>query len=249
MNQSHLYGIHAVIEAVKAGAQIEKIWTLKNTQNDRLTELKQLAQNAKIPIQSVPIEKLNGLMPAGKHQGVIALFAEIEYQPLEEVIARTIEKGEVPLLVMLDGVTDVRNVGAIARSAECMGAHALILPTSGGASINADAIKTSAGALHHLPVCREHHVLDTVHLLQAHGIDIVACNEKSRKILYDNDLSGPLCLIFGSEERGIAPAVMKAANIVVKIPTVGKIESLNVSVSVGMVLSEVLRQRILSVIN
>jgi 23S rRNA (guanosine2251-2'-O)-methyltransferase len=119
----------------------------------------------------------------------------------------------------------------------------LILPTAGGASINADAIKTSAGALHHLPVCREHHVLDTVHLLQAHGIDIVACNEKSRKVLYDNELSGPICLIFGSEERGIAPAVMKAANIVVKIPTVGKIESLNVSVSVGMVLSEVLRQR------
>lgn len=244
MSQSNIYGIHAVIEAVKAGTQIEKILVLKGTQNERITELKQLATTFKIPFQAVPIEKLNSLVPSNKHQGAIAIASEIIYQSLEEVITRVQETGNPPLFVMLDGVTDVRNIGAIARTAECMGANALILPTSGSASLNADAIKTSAGALHHLPVCREHHVLDTVHLLQAYGISVVACNEKSKKIMYFEEMAGPVCLVFGSEERGIAPAVLKAANLVVKIPTIGKIESLNVSVAVGMVLSEVTRQRI-----
>lgn len=243
MKQSLLYGIHTVTEALRAGQQIEKIWVSKNTQNDRIQSLKALAEEKKVPLQFVPVEKINTLTTTGNHQGVIAQMSEIIYQPLEEVLIRIQKSGEPALLILLDSITDVRNVGAIVRTAECMGAHAVILPVSGSASLNADAMKVSAGALMHLPVCRENHVLDAVYLLQSYDIRIVACTEKATETFYEADFTGNVCLVFGSEEKGISPSVIKIAEKKVKIPMKGKIESLNVSVSTGMILSEVVRQR------
>ena len=243
MKQSLLYGIHTVTEALRSGQQIEKIWVSKTSQNERIQSLKTLAEQKKVPIQFVPIEKINTLTTTGNHQGVIAQVSEIIYQPLEEILIQIQEKGETPLLLLLDGITDVRNIGAIVRTAECMGANAVILPTSGSASLNADAVKVSAGALMHLPICRENHTLDAIYLLQSYGIQTVACTEKAQETLFSEDLTGPVCLIFGSEEKGISQSVLKIADKKIKIPMKGKIASLNVSVSVGMITSEVIRQR------
>ncbi len=243
MKQSLLYGIHTVTEALRSGKQIEKIWVSKNTQNDRIQSLKALAEEKKVPLQFVPVEKINTLTTTGNHQGVVAQISEITYQSLEEVLIRIQQSGEPALLLLLDGITDVRNVGAMVRTAECMGANAVILPVSGSASLNADAMKVSAGALMHLPVCRENHALDAVYLLQSYGIQIVACTEKGSDVFYKCDFRGNVCLVLGSEEKGISPSVLKIADKKVKIPMKGKIESLNVSVSAGMILSEVVRQR------
>lgn len=246
MAKNTLYGTHSVIEAINAGTQIEKIYLQKDTQNERLKELKSLASTHNVPFQMVPMEKIRSLCPTGNHQGVVALMAEIFYQSLEELLISLQAENKVPLLVMLDGVTDVRNVGAIARSAECMGAHALILPTSGSAAINADAIKVSAGALSHLPVCRESHLLDVAYMLQSYKIPLFACTEKSKDTIFEMDFTTPVCLVFGAEDKGISTGILKICEKRAKIPMLGKVESLNVSVSVGMVLCEAVRQRLAS---
>lgn len=244
MKTNYLYGFHAITEAQNAGVQIEKIYVQKGLNHDKVHALKAWAETHKTPFQWVPIEKLNTMVANGVHQGVVAAIAEIGYQNLTEVIERVNQTGKPHLFVMLDGVTDVRNIGAIARSAECMGADALILPTVGTAALNADAMKTSAGALNHIAVCREHHVVDTIHLLQAYGIQVIACTEKARETLYEADFSQPSCLLMGSEEKGISNSALKAANLSVKIPMVGNIRSLNVSAATAMVLGEIMRQRI-----
>ncbi|MFN0200639.1 MAG: 23S rRNA (guanosine(2251)-2'-O)-methyltransferase RlmB [Bacteroidia bacterium] len=238
-----LYGVHPIEEAIQAGAQLEKIWIQKDKQAETIHKLKELAEAAKIPCQVVPAEKIQSLCPTGNHQGVIAAMAAVAYYDVATVLKKVMDKGEMPLFIILDGITDVRNFGAIARSAECMGAHAIIVPTQGSAPINADAIKTSAGALSYLPVCREHHLTDVAHIFQSEGIQLVACTEKASKPFYDISFAEPTCLVFGSEEKGISSSLLKACKQKTTIPMKGKIGSLNVAVSVGMVLSEIVRQR------
>ena len=202
------------------------------------------ANRAGIPVQRVPEVKIRQLCKGEVvHQGIVALISPISYASLEEEIMNIQEKGEVPLLVMLDGVTDVGNFGAIARTAECMGAHALIVPSQGSAAIQGGAIKASAGALHHLPVCRMSNLVDAFLLMDAYGIQRIACTEKAEEVIFDQDLTGPTCLILGSENKGISNPLLKRADTWAKVPLYGKVDSLNVSVAAGMVLMETIRQR------
>ncbi|MDX1906714.1 MAG: 23S rRNA (guanosine(2251)-2'-O)-methyltransferase RlmB [Bacteroidia bacterium] len=238
-----VYGFHPVAEALTHSRPLEKILVRQGNTHERIKEIRELARTRQIPVQTVPEEKITQLCPDGVHQGVIAIMAAVAYRSLEQTILEIQGRGEVPLLLMLDGITDVRNFGAIARTAECMGVQAMIVPGQGAAPISADAVKTSAGALMHLPVCREEHLTDAILMLQAYDIAVVACTEKARDIIYDTDLSGPLCIIVGAEDKGISPSLLKRAGRLVAIPMVGNIESLNVSVAAGMILSEAVRQR------
>lgn len=241
-----IYGLHPVIEALDAGANIDKIYIKREMGGPRIQTIQNKAKELQVPVVRVPEIKLEQLAgPQSQHQGVVAVVAAIRYLPLEEIIISAQERGEALLLVMLDGVTDVRNVGAIARTAECMGAHALIIPYRGGASINADAVKVSAGALNHLPVCRVDSLLITLKLLPNYGIHIIASTEKAEKSIYQMDFAEHVCILMGSEESGIEANHLRYASELVKIPMLGKVSSLNVSVATGMILSEVVRQRLL----
>lgn len=190
----------------------------------------------------VPPERLNKFKKHN-HQGVVAFMPAITYHSLEEIIPKILEASETPLLVLLDGITDVRNMGAIARSAECAGAHALVLSEKGNAPINADAIKTSAGALTRLPVCKEQSILHAIGFIKECGIEVVACDDRGSQILYETDLSKSVAVIMGSEDRGVSAAAKKMSDRVVKIPMKGKIASLNVSVATGIMMFEIMRQR------
>src|SRR5690606_37625206 len=206
------------------------------------SELKQLLKQQDIAYQQVPVEKLDRITRKN-HQGVIAIISPITYQHIEDIVPAIYERGEVPLLLLLDGITDVRNIGAIARTAECVGVHALIVPKKGSAEINPDAIKTSAGALFKIPVCREDNLGKTVKFLQQSGVQVVVCTEKTPDGLYGADYSVPTAFVLGSEERGVDSDLIRAADCLVKIPMNGTIASLNVSVSAGVALYEALRQR------
>lgn len=237
-----IYGMHAVKEAILSGKTIDKIIIQKgNTYN--WVEIKKLTKSYHIPVQEVPAVALERLCRNKNHQGIVAYLSPIEYQPLEEIITRTFEKGELPFLIMLDGVTDVRNLGAIVRSAECMGAHALILPQTGSARINQDAIKTSAGAFHYLPICKEENLKKAIYSLKSMGITIIACTEKTSNSIYELDLKQPICWILGDEGKGISPNILKLCDYKVSIPMYGQISSLNVSVAAGIAFYETQKQR------
>lgn len=238
-----VYGIRAVMEAIDGGKEIESLFIQRGLSGPLFQELKQLLRQYEISYQQVPVEKLNR-MTRKNHQGVIAVISPITYQRLEDVVPALYERGEVPLLLILDGITDVRNFGAIARTAECVGAHALIVPKKGSAEINPDAIKTSAGALFKISVCREDSLSHMVRFLQESGIQVVACTEKTEDSIYSVDYSGPTAFILGSEERGIADDLIRVSDQLARIPMTGTIASLNVSVSGGVVLYEALRQRL-----
>jgi 23S rRNA (guanosine2251-2'-O)-methyltransferase len=238
-----IYGIHPVMAAIESGRPLDKIFIRKDPQPERIRDIRQAAREKQIPVQLVPEEKIIQLAAGGNHQGVVALAASVTYHSLEEIILTVTGAGRDPFLVMLDGITDVRNFGAIARSAECLGADALIIPSQGSASVGSDSIRTSAGALSYLPVCRVDHLTDGLMLMQAYQIRLIACTEKGASNLYDSDLSGPVCLIMGSEEKGISTQLLKRADLLVRIPLFGKISSLNVSVASGIALSEIVRQR------
>lgn len=239
-----LYGVHPVLEALEAGTSIEKIFIRQGKEHERIKDIRRLAKDIGVPTQEVPDEKLDRLTRQGNHQGVVAEVTPVAYQDLETVILDLQEQEDIiPLLILLDGVTDVRNFGAIARTAECMGAHAIVVPARGSASLNGDAIRTSAGALNHLPVCRVDHTVDAVMLLQAYGIPTMACTEKVGEPLFTLDLSGPLCLALGAEDKGISRQLLRRVDLLGTIPMTGKVESLNVSVAAGMALMEILRQR------
>jgi len=237
-----VYGIRAVIEAIDSGKEIESLFVQRGLGGALFLELKQLLAQRGISYQQVPIEKLNR-MTRKNHQGVIAVISPITYQRTEDIVPTIYESGEVPLLLILDGITDVRNLGAIARTAECAGVHALVVPKKSSAEINPDAIKTSAGALYKINVCREDSLLKTARLLQESGIQLVACTEKTDRSLYELDYTGPTALLLGSEEQGIADELLRIADHLAKIPMVGSIASLNVSVSAGVALYEAVRQR------
>jgi 23S rRNA (guanosine2251-2'-O)-methyltransferase len=237
-----IFGTRAVIEAIRAGKELESVYIQRDATNDLIKELKAELAGHNLSYQKVPLEKLNRLTRKN-HQGVVAFISPINYADLDNVISSVYEKGEMPLVLILDRITDVRNVGAIARTAECLGAHALVVPSRGGARIGADAVKTSAGALHHIPVCREDNLKDTISRLREAGLKTVACTEKGDKPLAKADLTGPAALIMGSEEDGVSEEYLKLADQQVLIPMIGQIESLNVSVAAAICLYEVVRQR------
>lgn len=230
------------MEAVEAGKTPEKVFIQQGLQGDNFLRLFHLIRQKKIPFQMVPVEKLNRLT-RGNHQGVVANFPLIDYQPLDGLLPMVYEAGEAPLLVLLDGITDVRNLGALARSAECAGVHAIVLPEKGVAPISADAIKASAGALARVPVCKESSIPESMAFLKASGIQVIGLDERGKKSIYELDLKKPSAFVMGSEEKGISSAVLKMADEVAAIPMKGKIASLNVSVAAGIVFFETLRQR------
>lgn len=237
-----IFGTRAVIEAIDAGKEIEKVLIQKNLQNDLIKELVAKMKSLKIPFTNVPLEKLNRVSRKN-HQGVISYLSPIQFQSLDNIIETSYSKGKDPFLMILDRITDVRNLGAIARTMECLSADALVIQSRGNALIGGDAMKTSAGALNVLPVCREENLKSTITDLKASGIRIVGCTEKTEELVYQADLKGPIAIIMGSEEDGISPEYLKMCDSLVKIPMSGKIESLNVSVSAGIVLYETVRQR------
>ncbi len=237
-----IFGIHPLIEALEEGRKIEKVFIQKGLSGNSFQKLFHKIRAENIPFQMVPIERLNRITRKN-HQGVVAQISLIDYHRLEDVLPTIYENGEVPLLVILDRITDVRNFGAIARSAEVAGAHALIIPEKESAPVNADAIKTSSGALSRIPVCREKELLATIAFLNQSGIKVIACTEKSRNVLYDTKLDVPLAIVMGSEEKGVSKSTLATVDLAVSIPQKGKIGSLNVSVATGIVLFEALRQR------
>ena len=237
-----VYGLRPVIEAIETDKQIEKIYVKKGAEGQLMADLKDLCYRSRIRYQEVPVEKLNRLT-RGNHQGVVAVIAPIAYVGLEDILDR-IPEDEKALIVVFDEVTDVRNFGAIARSAECAGAHGLITPLKNSAPVNSEAIRSSAGALSVIPVTRVGSIRMTLAQLQQAGFQLVAATEKSRKLLYDADFKKPTVLVMGAEDTGISPAVLKLCNEQLAIPMIGHIESLNVSAAAAVMLFEVVRQRI-----
>ena len=237
-----IFGIHPVLEALHAAREIEKILLSRELRNTQVREIISLAEQLEIPVQKVPPEKLEKLTRSN-HQGVVAFISLIEYQPLEDILIKAYEAGRQPLFVILDRITDVRNTGAISRSAECAGVDALIVPSRGSAQINADAIKTSAGALNLIPVHRSPNLKSTLRYLHDSGVKLVAVTEHASDDYDGADLTGPLAFVVGSEEDGISAEYLRLCDESIKIPLKGVIGSLNVSVATGVILFETLRQR------
>lgn len=242
MDNNIVFGIRPVAEAIESGKQIEKLYLRKGAEGQLMTELRDLAFRHRIRVQEVPAEKLNRLVK-GNHQGAVAQIAPIEYVGLNDILER-VPDDETPLIVLFDGVTDVRNFGGIARSAECAGVHGLITPLKNSAPVNSEAMRSSAGALSRIPVCRVGSVRNTVKALQAEGFQAVAATEKSRKLIYDADLRKPTVIIMGSEDTGISKEVLKLCDEQLAIPMIGAVESLNVSAAAAVMLFETVRQRI-----
>lgn len=237
-----IFGVRAVIEAIEAGKTIDKIFIKNDTTGDLSRELTVLAKERSIPMQRVPLEKLNRLTRKN-HQGVVAFVSPVPYYDVEEVVTRLYEEGRTPLIIVLDGITDTRNFGAIARTADCAGAQAIVIPERGSVSVTPEAIKTSAGALFHIPVCRCRNLLDTVRILKASGIKVVGASEKAAYDYTNADFNVPLAIIMGAEDVGIAPQVIRECDELVSIPMFGNISSLNVSVAAGIMMYEAVRQR------
>lgn len=241
-NENLVYGVHPVLETIRSGKHLEKLFIQKGFKNENAEELKALTRELQIPFSVVPVEKLNRLT-IKNHQGVVALVSLVQYFPLDQVITQVYEKGDNPLMLMLDGVTDVRNFGSIARTAECMGVHGIVIPTQGSAQINADAVRTSAGALNYIPVIREPNLGISITEMKQSGLKIVACTEKTKDHLSDIDFKDPACLVMGSEDHGISSEILAACDQRGKVPMHGQVESLNVGAACGMALYEINRQR------
>lgn len=241
-DKDFIFGTRAVMEAILAGKDIDKILVDKEVNNELVKELLSLAKQERIPVVRVPDAKLNRITRKN-HQGVVAHMSAIQYASLDNVIESCFSKGIAPLILVLDRITDVRNFGAIARTAECAGVHAIVIPEKGSAQINSDAVKTSAGALNHLPIARVKNLYYTVKDLKKMGLQVVAVTEKTEQLMYQADFTLPTALVMGSEEDGISDELMGQSDTAVKIPLSGKIESLNVSVSAGVVIYEAIRQR------
>ena len=243
--EDFVFGTRAIIEAIKNGKTIEKILIKKGLNNELFHELQALIKENNILTQSVPVEKINRVTRKN-HQGVLAFISPIVFDDIENVLPGIYESGQDPLLLILDQITDVRNFGAIVRSAECAGVHAVIIPDKGMARIGADAVKTSAGALHHVPICKVNNLYKTIEFLTDSGIRIVAATEKGDKLYTETDFNSPVAIVMGSEDDGISQQILSIANEQLKIPILGKIESLNVSVSAALMIYEAVRQRQIS---
>jgi 23S rRNA (guanosine2251-2'-O)-methyltransferase len=240
--EQHIYGIRPLIESIKAGKEIDRVLIQKGLKGELFPELFELIRQFQIPFQNVPVEKLNRLTRKN-HQGIVAFVSSITYQPIIEIIPAIYELGQVPLILILDGVTDVRNFGAIARTAECAGVHAIVIPEQGAAQINADAMKTSAGALNNIPVSRVKNLSETIDFLKNSGLQIVAATEKADAFYNEISFIIPTAIIMGAEDTGVSPAYIKKSDKSVKIPLLGKTDSLNVSVATAIIVYEAVRQR------
>jgi 23S rRNA (guanosine2251-2'-O)-methyltransferase len=239
----YIYGIHAVLEAIEAGKDIDKIFLSKTLNDETAREISDKARQLRVPVQRVPVQKIDRITRRN-HQGVLAMMAAVTYYRVEDVVPQLFDNGENPFIVVLDGVTDVRNFGAVARTCECAGVSAIVIPNRESVSVNADAVKTSAGALNYLPVCREHNLVNAVKLLRDSGFKIVGTSDKNSVDYTRADYTGPVAIILGAEDKGISPEIMKLCDTRVQIPEFGHINSLNVSVAGGIMIYEVVRQRI-----
>ena len=237
-----IYGIRPIMEAVSSDKDIDKVMFQKGANGDNFKELFHLVRQKNIPFQYVPAERLNRYT-RGNHQGVVCFMSSVTYQSIYDILPTVYEAGQVPFLLVLDRITDVRNVGAIARSAECAGVNAIIVPAKNSSQLNEDAVKTSAGALHKIPVCRHEKLKEVLVYLKESGIELVACTEKAKNPFYENTYTNPVCVLMGNEYEGISPEYLALCDKEVRIPLVGTIESLNVSVATGIMLFEVLKNR------
>jgi 23S rRNA (guanosine2251-2'-O)-methyltransferase len=243
-NTSKIFGLRTIIEAIQAGTTIGKIYLQKGLQGGSLfTALADLIKQHQIPTSMVPVEKLNHLSKQGNHQGAVARISPVTFTPLDELIEKILDSDVIPLFLVLDGITDVRNVGAIIRTAECTGVHGIVIPKHGSAPINADTIKTSAGAAFKIPLARVEHIKDALYQFQACDFQLIGATEKTENLIYDVNLKKPTVIILGSEDKGINPSVLKMTTKHVKLPLLGEIASLNVSVACGAILYEAVRQR------
>lgn len=242
----YIFGIWAVIEAIEAGKEIDKILVKKDLASDLADELLKVARDNRVVVQKVPVEKINRITRKN-HQGVLAFLSAVTYYKLEHLVPQLYEDGRVPFVVLLDGITDVRNFGAIARTCDCAGVDAIVIPERGSVSVGADAVKTSAGALHYLPVCREHSLTWAVKFLKDSGYKVYGASEKASQSYLVPDYTSPVAIVLGSEEKGISDEILRLCDGLVAIPEYGHINSLNVSVAAGIMVYEVVRQRNLSV--
>lgn len=240
--EDYIFGTRAVIEAIKSGKPVEKVLLKKGLDNELFSQLYGLIKENDIPFQFVPVEKINRVTRKN-HQGVLAFISAVEFADIETVVPGLFESGVDPFVLVLDQITDVRNFGAIVRTAECAGVHAVVIPEKGMARIGADAVKTSAGAIHTLPICRASNLVSMLQLLKNSGMKIVAATEKATQLYTDSTLNMPLAIVMGAEDKGISPPVLKLADEQLKIPLHGKIESLNVSVATALMIYEAVRQR------
>lgn len=237
-----VFGRHPVLEAISSGQSVEKVWLQQGTRGEFEKKLRHMCRDHRVPITILPKERINKLV-SGNHQGVVGLLAAATYQNLDDIIPYVYEQSQTPLFLLLDGVTDVRNFGAIARSAELCGVQAIVIPSKGSAGLTPDALKTSAGALSRIPVCRVKSLVSTISYLNESGIQVFASDLSGEGFLHDLDLRPPTALVLGSEDLGISKGVAKAVNQCFKIPQLGEINSFNVSVAAGIMLYESMRQR------
>ena len=237
-----IFGIRAVIEAIEAGKDIDKVMVKRELSGDLFMELLQLVRTYEIPMQKVPVERIDRFTRKN-HQGVIAFTSAVTYQRLEHIVPLLYEEGKTPLILVLDGMTDVRNFGAIARTCEVAGVDAIVIPERGSVTVNADAIKTSAGALHTIPVCREQSLKEAIVFLRNSGIKVVAATEKAASYYTESDFTVPVAIVMGAEDMGVAADNLRVSDELVRIPQIGTIQSLNVSVAAGVLIYEVVRQR------
>ncbi len=240
--QEIIFGIHPVMETIEAGKEIDKVLIQKDLKGQNIVSLAHLCHRLKIPIVRVPIEKINRITRKN-HQGVLAFISAVTYASLDNIISSAYEQGKNPFVLVLDRITDVRNLGAIVRTAECVGIDAIIIPDKNTARLGSDAFKTSAGALSRVPICRERNLKGTLQFLKNNGLAVVGCTEKADKSIYDIDYDEPLAIVMGSEEDGISPECLRMCDEQVKIPMYGKIGSLNVSVATGVILYEAVKRR------
>ncbi len=243
MENTTIFGLRSIIEAIRNGSTIQKVYLQKGLRGNLFFELDALIKKEKIATSYVPVEKLDRLSKYNNHQGSVAIISPIEFRDLEELVQEVNEKGTTPLFLILDQISDVRNFGAIIRTAECTGVNGIIIQQSGSAPINAETIKTSAGAAFKVPISRVNHIKDAIYLLQSFGIKTVAATEKTDDTLYEVDFKQPTAIIMGSESKGVNPSVLKVVDQKAKLPLLGEIESLNVSVACGAFLYEAVRQR------
>lgn len=240
--KSQIFGIHAITEAINSGKTIDKVFIQKSYAGSGLKELEKLLRDKAINISYAPIQKLNRLT-SKNHQGAIAFISPIEFHNLEDLVINITESGQTPLFLLLDQLTDARNFGAIIRTAECTGVHGIIIQAKGGAPVNGDTIKTSAGAIFNVPICKVNHIKDAMFYLQGSGINLIAATEKTETVIYDIDFTLPCAIIMGAEGKGVSESVLKLVDAKAKLPMYGEIASLNVSVACGAFLYEVVRQR------
>ena len=241
---THIFGIRAIIEAIESGSTINKIYLQKGLRGELFYELNKLIKSKSLTTSMVPVEKLNRLSKNNNHQGAVAQISPVEFHDLETLIEQTIDGGTTPLFLLLDQLSDVRNFGAIIRTAECTGVNGIIIQKNGSAPVNAETIKTSAGAAFKIPICKVDHLKDALFLLEASDIKTVAATEKTEDSIYDIDLNQPMAIVMGSEHRGVNPSILKMVDYKSKIPMLGEIASLNVSVACLAFLYETVRQRI-----